>query len=69
MDAPPSDRGSNSGGPGSEVGSACDGQESANGGGDDKPRWSWRGFLLFCGPGLLMSVAYLVRPVVVSVGR
>lgn len=27
---------------------------------DDVVRWSWRRFLLFCGPGLLMSVAYLV---------
>ncbi|KAL4853915.1 Metal transporter nramp1 [Chlorella vulgaris] len=26
---------------------------------DDVVRWSWRRFLLFCGPGLLMSVAYL----------
>ncbi|KAL4442469.1 hypothetical protein ABPG77_005053 [Micractinium sp. CCAP 211/92] len=26
---------------------------------DDTPKWSWRGFAAFCGPGLLMSVAYL----------
>lgn len=27
--------------------------------GDATPSWSWKRFLLFCGPGLLMSVAYL----------
>lgn len=29
--------------------------------GDAAPPWSWRQFAAFCGPGLLMSVAYLVR--------
>ena len=28
---------------------------------DAMPPWSWRQFAAFCGPGLLMSVAYLVR--------
>lgn len=26
----------------------------------ETPPWSWRQFGAFCGPGLLMSVAYLV---------